>query len=494
MGSPKRPHYPQPINIKRLADECRLRMLSCATVSRREATRASVLAAYRDNKRPGVPDWSDECPEFDVPEDSITDIDGPFDWTASEQGLVISIYFAGYLVGMFPSGYLADRFDTKFVLLTCVLLNGILTILVPITAKQLYVLYTIRFLTGFVSAANLPIVNVLLGTWVVYEEKSTWVGIIYAGTSLGTVISILTSGLILHYVGWEAIFYIHGTTPLIWCIVFYIFFAGCPENQKYITEHERAFIVNSYGHRAPGSAQMKVPWKSIFTSVPFLALIATNTLGNFCWYFLLTQLPLYMNKILRYDITSNAAIVCTPYLVNAFTNPLIGRILDWGRKKGFWSQTVARKIAVFISTIPASIFLVIIAYIGCARVTSTVLLTLSIIVCGAIFVGHLCNQNDLAPNYAGILMGITNTPGTISAFILPPIVGALVSEGHTIARWRIAFWITIVAQVLAFVIFAIFGSAKIQPWNYPEPEVENWDVDDGQPQQGQRERQQETKT
>lgn len=54
---------------------------------------------------------------------------------------------------------------------------------------------------------------------------------------------------------------------------------------------------------------------------------------------------------------------------------------------------------------------------------------MSIVVCGAIFVGHLCNQNDLAPNYAGILMGITNTPGTISAFILPPIVGALVSEG-----------------------------------------------------------------
>ncbi|XP_018045075.1 PREDICTED: putative inorganic phosphate cotransporter [Atta colombica] len=443
-------------------------------------------------KKPGIPDWSDECPEFEVPEDAVTDIDGPFDWTTSQQGLVISIYFAGYLVGMFPSGYLADRFDTKAVLLGCVLANGILTTLVPIVAKQLSILYIVRFLTGFVSAANLPIVNVLLGTWVVYEEKSMWVGIIYAGTSLGTVISILTSGLILRYVGWEAIFYIHGTTPLIWCIVFYLFFAGCPEKQKFITEHERAFIVNSYGHRTPGSVKMKVPWKSIFTSVPFLALIATNTLGNFGWYFLLTQLPLYMNKILRYDITSNAAIVCTPYLVNAFVNPLIGRILDWGRKEGYWSQTIARKIAVFISSIPASIFLLIIAYIGCARVASTVLLTLSIVFCGAIFVGHLCNQNDLAPNYAGILMGITNTPGTISAFILPPIVGALVKEGHTMARWRIAFWITIIAQVLAFVIFSIFGSAKIQPWNYPPAEDENWEVDN-EPQR-QREQQQETKT
>ena len=60
------------------------------------------------------------------------------------------------------------------------------------------------------------------------------------------------------------------------------------------------------------------------------------------------------------------------------------------------------------------------------------MLTFSIIIGGAIFVGHLTNQNDLAPNYAGILMGITNTPGTISAFILPALVGALTEQGVNI--------------------------------------------------------------
>lgn len=157
---------------------------------------------------------------------------------------------------------------------------------------------------GVMSAANLPIVNVLLGKWVVYEEKSMWVGIIYAGTSLGTVVSIFTSGLILRDLGWEAVFYIHGTLPLIWCIVFYYFFEDSPEKQKFITEEERSLLITAYGHRTPQSAKAKVPWKSIFTSVPFWALIWTNTLGNFCWYFLLTQMPLYMNKILRYDIKS----------------------------------------------------------------------------------------------------------------------------------------------------------------------------------------------
>lgn len=421
---------------------------------------------------------SNECPEFsNQTETSTTDLDGPFDWTTTEQGLVVSIYFAGYLIGMFPAGYFADRFNTKMVLLICVLSNGILTMLVPVAATFLPVLLTLRFLTGLVSSANLPVVNVLLGKWVVFEEKSMWVGIIYAGVSLGTVTSILTSGLIMKDLGWEAVFYIHGALPLIWCVVFYIYFADCPEKQKYITEEERLLLINSYGHRSPHSMKTRVPWKAIFTSRPMWALIWTNMLGNFCWYFLLTQLPLYMNKVLRYDITSNSLISCLPYLINSVTNPLLGKALDWGRNKEFWSQTGARKIAVGISCLPSSIFLIVIMYVGCDRTIPTIFLVLSIVVSGAIFVGHLCNQNDLAPNYAGILMGITNTPGTLSAFILPALVGALTEKGHTMERWRIVFWINVAANIVAFCIFSLFGSAEIQPWNNPQnPEAEVWDT------------------
>ncbi|XP_043522129.1 sialin-like isoform X2 [Frieseomelitta varia] len=413
-----------------------------------------------------------EPPECDFEDEAVAtvDIDGPFDWSTTEQGLVVSIYFAGYLVGMFPAGYFADRFNTKNVLLICVLANAILTLLVPISAPVLALLLTVRFITGVLSAANLPVVNVLVGKWIIFEEKSMWGAIIYAGISLGTVISILSSGLILNCLGWEAVFYIHGTLPLIWCAVFYWFFADNPETQKYISEEERRRIVTSYGHRGPESTKMAVPWKSIFTSVPFWALIYTNTFGNFCWYFLLTQLPLYMNKILRFDITSNASLSCTPYLINAIVNPFLGRLLDWGRANQYWTQTRARKIAVFISCIPPSICLLIIAYIGCERTISTILLIMSIVLCGAIFVGHLINHVDLAPNYAGILMGITNTPGTISAFVLPALVGALMEHGHAMARWRIVFWITIVAQCSAFVVFSIFGSAEIQEWNQ-QPEA-----------------------
>ncbi|XP_031363993.1 putative inorganic phosphate cotransporter [Apis dorsata] len=256
------------------------------------------MIKYKDEKN----DASEEC-DFE-PIAQIIDIEGPFKWTSTQQSFVISSYFIGYLVGMFPCGYFADRFNTKTVLLICVLGNAILTIIVPLVAPVLWILYLTRFVMGVVSAPNLPIVSILVGKWIVYEEKSLWFGIIYSGISIGTVISILTSGMILHALGWKEIFYIHGFLPLIWCFVFYMFFSDNPETQVYITKEEREYITSSYGHRGLESIDMKVPWKAIFTSVPFVALIFTNLFGNFVWYFLLTQLPLYMNKILRFDIQS----------------------------------------------------------------------------------------------------------------------------------------------------------------------------------------------
>lgn len=50
-----------------------------------------------------------ECDFGSSANTTVADIDGPYDWSSTQQGLVVSIYFAGYLIGMFPSGYFADR-------------------------------------------------------------------------------------------------------------------------------------------------------------------------------------------------------------------------------------------------------------------------------------------------------------------------------------------------------------------------------------------------
>lgn len=58
-----------------------------------------------------------ECPQFeDITGAAPTDLQGPYNWSTTEQGLVVSLYFAGYMLGMFPAGYFADRFVVDFII------------------------------------------------------------------------------------------------------------------------------------------------------------------------------------------------------------------------------------------------------------------------------------------------------------------------------------------------------------------------------------------
>ena len=68
----------------------------------------------------------------------------------------------------------------------------------------------------------------------------------FLGTAIGTVISLVTSGLIADNpeLGWEGVFYIHGGLSLIWCILWTIFVRDCPENHHLISADELEYIQN----------------------------------------------------------------------------------------------------------------------------------------------------------------------------------------------------------------------------------------------------------
>ena len=47
---------------------------------------------------------------------------------------------------------------------------------------------------------------------------------------------------------------------------------------------------------------LPIPYKAIFTSVPFYAILIAHCCQNWGFYTLLTELPTYMSKILHFDI------------------------------------------------------------------------------------------------------------------------------------------------------------------------------------------------
>ena len=105
-------------------------------------------------------------------------------------------------------------------------------------------------------------------------------------------------------------------------------------------------------------------------------------------------------------------------------------------------------------SIPA-ISLVLVGYVGCDRVRAVIFLCVACLGAGLTMSGCNVNHLDIAPQYAGVLMGITNCGATIPGFAGPAVVGALTENNVSIIvslllvfnllllNWSIVLWVVI---------------------------------------------------
>lgn len=168
-----------------------------------------------------------------------------------------------------------------------------------------------------------------------------------------------------------------------------------------------------------------MPWKSVFTSPAFLAILVAHTCSNWGWYMVLIELPNYMKSVLKFKIAENAVLSAVPFLTMWLFSMILSKTLDTLRAKNIITTTTARKIATLIASVVPMICFIALSYIGCMRTLAIVLMTLAVTSVGGMFSGFLSNHIDIAPNFAGTLMAITNSCATIPGIIVPIFVGKL---------------------------------------------------------------------
>lgn len=106
---------------------------------------------------------------------------------------MLSSYYWGYLVVMFPGSQMAEIVSAKWVFFFAVAINVVCTIATPISCYWHFSLvYVMRILQGFGGGVTFPTTHVLLAHWAPPLERSIMGSIAFSGTFLGTVVSIAT--------------------------------------------------------------------------------------------------------------------------------------------------------------------------------------------------------------------------------------------------------------------------------------------------------------
>lgn len=140
-------------------------------------------------------------------------------------------------------------------------------------------------------------------------------------------------------------------------------------------------------------------------------------------------------------------------------------LADFFKRNNILSDNVARKLWTTISQTGGAILLVTMGFVGRDAVAAMTLLTITVSLGSFLFSGFNINHLDLAPNFAGVLMGIANGLENITTILAPLTVGWVVTDPASAEDWRIAFIISALVSIAGNLVFVIFGSTKIQPWN-----------------------------
>ncbi|KAJ8284991.1 hypothetical protein COCON_G00038410 [Conger conger] len=386
-----------------------------------------------------------------------------YDWDKDTQGWILGSFFYGYILTQIPGGYLARKYGAKWLFGLGILGTALFTLVTPVAADLgAGYLIAVRVLEGVGEGVTFPAMHAMWATWAPPMERSRLLTMSYAGAQLGTVFALPLSGVICFYLDWTYVFYIFGVVGLVWFVLWTFLVSSTPETHKRISEAEKQYITSSLkSELSPTTSH--IPWASIFSSSAVWAIVVAHFSYNWTFYTLLTLLPTYMNKILGFSIKENGMLSALPYLGCWLFALLGGQLADWLRERWFIPTVTVRKAFSIAGMVGPALFLVAAGYTGCDYVMAVAFLTVSSALGGLSSSGFGIGHLDIAPSYAGILLGISNTFATVPGMV-GPVIGSALTHSNTIEEWRVVFYISAGINVFGATVFTVFGKGTVQSW------------------------------
>ncbi|VVC38434.1 Major facilitator superfamily,Major facilitator superfamily domain [Cinara cedri] len=387
-------------------------------------------------------------------------------WNESEKSTVLSSFYWGYLITQVYAGQMAHIYGGKYFLAGAVGISGVLTIITPWSAihGDVPVMCANRMSQGMAQGFIYPAINVLLSKWVPKSEKSRLISFVFSGQIFGALTMFPMAGHLAGSAGgWPAIFYVGGVLALVWALIWSLIGANSPREHESISEAEREFIISSLNNTT-SKKPLKIPWEMIIKSTPLWTLIIVHMAQNWGFWILQTNIPIYMNYVLNFNVEPTGFLTIMPYLVAWISIIIFSWISDYINSHSFMSNTNQRKMWNSIAHWSGALVLISLCF-NTSATGAMILLTIALSLNGGIITGFMANHMDLAPNFAGILMGITNSLANITTILGPLIVGLIIRDNNNSDQWAVVFLISAGIFFTGNLIYILFGSAEIQSWN-----------------------------
>jgi len=351
-------------------------------------------------------------------------------------------------------GMLLDRLGTRRGFL-CIMIFWSLACASHGLAGGVIALAASRLLLGVGEGGGFPAATRALAEWFPANERATAMGIINAGTSVGSVVAppliaiVLTQANWFGLAPWRWVFFLTGALGLLWTLWWWrCYFV--PENTNQLLEKQ---------------VETKISLAELLRHRETWAIVGAKFLSDGAWYFYLFWLPKYLFDAFHLDIKTAGSVGWIPYAASGVGCLVGGGFSSWLLARGF-TVNVSRKLALGASaalmpwvmfapqlhSVAAVIFLFSLAFFG-QQSWSTLVMILP--------------TDMISKRAVGTLAGLVGFGGAMGGILLGQIVGWLRDHGYS---YTPALVISGSMHIAAFILICLV-IPKIQPLKIPTGDV-----------------------
>ncbi|XP_023212355.1 vesicular glutamate transporter 3-like, partial [Centruroides sculpturatus] len=289
----------------------------------------------------------------------------------------------------------------------------------------------------------------LLGRWSPENEKSTLSSVSVSGMQVGTFVGIITTGYVCQHIGWPFSFYTFGVCGIVFTLCVTCTVYDRPQEHPRISDKELTFLNECVTNITPTETKLNIPWKQILTSRTVWILAMTKICLGFGYFTILTKIPSYLEIILHFPIQKNGIMSALVYSVDCIAIFISGFIADFIKSRKYLSITNIRKLCETIGCESTNVIICLMIGMGCF---------------GFNISGDVAIALDLAPEFAGVIYGLTDSLYNAAGIFSPYVAGVILDKNVNMIQWNYVFYMASSAYILGGVIFIFGATAKVQPW------------------------------
>lgn len=341
----------------------------------------------------------------------------------AQAGSLGSYSLLGMALGGICGGWAADRFGRVRVVVWTIVVFSLGTAALGLT-QNYWQFALLRFISALGLGAEYVVCNTLMAEYVPTERRTTVLGTLQAGWSVGYVVATVLAGAIIPTYGWRPLF-ATALVPVLLALFIRRVVPEPPGWQQAVSERATT----------EGSNQ----WQAVFATPQrrqiFLLWMLTSCFLQFGYYGVNNWLPTYLVNELKFNFTS-----MTGYLVGTYTAMVVGKIIA-----GYLADVLGRRWMYVIGCLATAVFLPVIIWFQTPG-NIIVLLTVFGFLYGVPYgVNATYMTESFETHIRGTAVGGAYNLGRIGAALAPWLIGVVATQysiGLGIMMMGVAYLLT----------------------------------------------------